>query len=145
MPKRYSANLLGALRNEIPITHLITEILDVPSKISEGYFRFLCPLCREFNTATNPKTNLARCFRCAKNFNPIDFVMATRHWNFVDAVQFLVELRIVPSTTEDTSHGHELSQHQLPRRAPAPGRRCHPHGGTPDNLPEPYGELPESR
>ncbi|MEK6621873.1 MAG: hypothetical protein AABZ13_05275 [Planctomycetota bacterium] len=29
------------------------------SKHFEGYFRFLCPLCSEFHTATNPKTNLA--------------------------------------------------------------------------------------
>lgn len=90
MPRSYSKSLLRALRDEIPIAGLIAEKLEVPWKLSESYFRFLCPLCHEFNTATNPKTNLARCFRCQKNFNPIDFVMAERHVSFVEAVQFLI-------------------------------------------------------
>jgi len=51
MAKRYSSNFLRRLRNEIDITTLIADVLGVPSKISEGYFRFLCPLCSEFNTA----------------------------------------------------------------------------------------------
>ena len=46
--------------------------VELPVKRSEGYFRFLCPLCGDFNTATNSRTNLARCFRCEKNFNPIE-------------------------------------------------------------------------
>jgi len=68
---RYRKQTLQRLRNRIDITQLIT-ILDIPWKISEGYFRFLCPLCSEFQTACYPKTNLARCFRCQQNFNPID-------------------------------------------------------------------------
>ena len=59
---------LRRLRNQVSIDRVI-EKLDLPSKLSEGYLRFLCPLCREFNTATNPDTNLARCFRCKRNFN----------------------------------------------------------------------------
>ncbi|MCK8601145.1 hypothetical protein [Desulfoferrobacter suflitae] len=50
-------------------------------------FRF--PLCSEFQTATNPKTNLARCFRCQKNFNPIDIVMAVNCCNFREAVEMI--------------------------------------------------------
>lgn len=89
MIRRYTPQLLRALRNQIDINHLIAEVLDWPWKDSEGYFRFLCPLCSEFNSATNPKTNLGRCFRCQRNFNPIDFVMAADHCTFVQAVQFL--------------------------------------------------------
>lgn len=92
MSRRYSKELLRELRNDIPIAYLISTILDVPSKVSEGYFRFLCPYCREFNSATNPETNLARCFRCEENFNPIDMVMAVRCSNFVEAVEFLQDL-----------------------------------------------------
>ena len=92
MAKRYSSNFLRRLRNEIDIAPLIADVLDVPAKISEGYFRFLCPICSEFNTATNPKTNLARCFRCEKNFNPIDIVMIVRHCNFKEAVMFLNQI-----------------------------------------------------
>ena len=50
----YSKKMLRRLRNEIPIATLIADVLEVPSKISEGYFRFLCPKCSEFVTGTNP-------------------------------------------------------------------------------------------
>ncbi len=74
--------------DEVPINLLIAEFLRLLSKISEGYFRFLCPLCSEFLTAINSKTNLARCFRCEKNFNPTDMVMQVNHCNFKEAVEY---------------------------------------------------------
>ena len=92
MTKRLPTELLRSLRNDLPISWIL-EVLAVPVKISEGYVRFLCPRCQEFNTATNPRTNLARCFRCEENFNPIDLVMVVHRFNFVDAVEFLIELR----------------------------------------------------
>ena len=88
----YSKELLTRLRNEIPISIVIGDILDMPSKTTEGYFRFLCPVCKEFDTATNPKTNLARCFGCERNFNPIDMVMVVKHMNFKDAVEYLTDI-----------------------------------------------------
>ncbi len=106
MEKLYSKITLRRLRNEIPIATVIGDILEVPWKISEGYFRFLCPKCREFNTATNPATNLARCFRCEINFNPIDMVMIVKHFNFKEAVNFLVTLRKI----ETPNPGHSDSQ-----------------------------------
>lgn len=89
MGKCFSSQELYKLRNLIPIEVLIEKKLAVPSKISEGFFRFLCPLCNEFQTAVNPKANLGRCFRCEKNFNPIDMVMAWRSTGFVDSVKYL--------------------------------------------------------
>jgi len=84
-----SKQTLFALRNNIPIDAVIKDFLNWPCKFYEGYFRFLCPICSEFVTATNPKTNLARCFRCEKNFNPIDMVMCVNDCNFLNAVKFL--------------------------------------------------------
>ena len=92
MAKRYSKEFLRMLRNEIPIAILIADLLNLENKVSEGYFRFLCPICSGFNTATNQKTNLARCFRCGKNFNPIDMVMQVKRLSFVDAVEYLNEI-----------------------------------------------------
>lgn len=89
----YSKKLLIGLRNEMPISIIIADILDIPSKTADGYFRFLCPVCNEFDTATNPKTNLARCFRCKRNFNPIDMVMVVKRMNFKDAVEYLMDIR----------------------------------------------------
>ena len=76
-------------RNHIPINEIIVHILDLPSKVRDGYLCFLCPVCSEFMTACNPKTNLARCFRCERNFNPIDMVMVVKACNFKEAVEFL--------------------------------------------------------
>ena len=87
--------MLRRLRNEIPITLVIAEFLKLPTKVSDGYFRFLCPLCTEFITATNPKTNLARCFLCKKNFNPIDMVMVAKQVSFIKAVDYLKSIKAV--------------------------------------------------
>lgn len=90
MTQRYSKAALRKLRNDIPIDTVIADILNQPNKVSEGYFRFLCPVCSGFTTAINPKTNLARCFFCQKNFNPIDMVMAVKTYSFIQAVDYLM-------------------------------------------------------
>ena len=89
--KRIPPQALRRLRNEIDIAWLIRQ-LGVPHKIAEGVFRFLCPLCNDFNTAANPRTNLARCFRCQRNFNPIDLIMVVRGCRFIEAVEYLEEM-----------------------------------------------------
>jgi len=93
-PRRLSPDHLRRLRNDIPVATLLADVLDLPTKVRDGYLRFACPLCREFHTATNPDTNLARCFRCEENFNPIDLVMLVKHVNFLAAVDFLDDLDI---------------------------------------------------
>ena len=82
---------LWRIRNCVPIDQVLVE-MQLLVKRSEGYLRFLCPLCREFNTATNPSTNLARCFRCEKNFNTIDLVMLVENRSFLEAVHHLESL-----------------------------------------------------
>jgi DNA primase len=99
MNRRYSADYLRSLRNEIPIARLIGDLLGIPCKVREGYVRFLCPICSEFNSAINPKTNLARCFICKRNFNPIDMVMIDRRLNFVEAVEYLAGIVILKEKT----------------------------------------------
>ena len=91
MPKRYSDGYLRTIRNDVPIGNVIADLLNQPAKVRDGYFRFLCPLCNDFETATNPRTNLARCFRCGRNFNAIDFVMLVKRCNFREAVAELGE------------------------------------------------------
>lgn len=91
--RRFSNKELYALRNQIPIAVLIEKALGIPSRTTKGVFRFLCPLCHEFNTAVSPKTNLARCFGCQKNFNTIDLVMLVKKTNFVNTIHFLEDYR----------------------------------------------------
>ena len=93
-----SRQRLRQLRNQIPIDRVITE-LRLPSKMRDGYLRFLCPLCREFDTATKRETNLGRCFRCHRNFNPIDLVITVKNVPFLDAVEYLERLRTPRSIT----------------------------------------------
>ena len=89
MPRCLSKPYLRRLRNDIAIRALIADILEIPWKTTEGRFRFCCPLCHDFHTATNPRTNLARCFRCEQNFNPIDLTMIDKRYDFLQAVAFL--------------------------------------------------------
>ena len=61
------AETLWKIRNQLELSDVL-DTLHVPTKHSEGYLRFLCPACREFNTSVNPSTNLGRCFRCRRNY-----------------------------------------------------------------------------
>ena len=88
MNRRISDHELRKLRNAIPIAGLIDHF-EIPWKIRDDLFRFRCPLCGEDHSATHPKTNLARCFRCERNFNTIDFVMLVRQSSFLEAVRYL--------------------------------------------------------
>ena len=88
MARRIPDREIRRLRNAVPVAGVIDR-LEIPWKVRDGYFRFLCPLCSEFHTATNPRTNLARCFRCRRNFNPIDLVMVVLGSSFLDAVRYL--------------------------------------------------------
>jgi DNA primase len=92
MKRRFSADELRALRNEIPIDRLIEEELSIPAKRSEGVFRFLCPICNEFQTAVKPETNLARCFRCEMNFNTIEITMRLKNIGFRETAKYLTDL-----------------------------------------------------
>ena len=91
MSTHYPAQLLHTLRNQIPINAVITDILRLDLRRGDTLLRFRCPLCGNFHTATNPETNLARCFDCQKNFNPIDLVISVVKCSFVDAVELLKE------------------------------------------------------
>lgn len=87
--KPFTKAYLRRLRNEIDIALYMVEILRLEHRHQDGTFRFLCPECGELHTATNRKTNLARCFRCKKNYNPIDITMRVKAMDFRDAVAWL--------------------------------------------------------
>jgi len=90
MTRRFSSRELTFLRNQIPITHAI-ESLPLPTRKGDGKHSFACPLCHGFNTAINAKHNLARCFDCRQNYNPIELVMHQLQISFVDSVKWLMQ------------------------------------------------------
>ena len=87
MPKVPSEHL-RTLRNDVPVLAVVSE-LSIPTKLRGRRLTFRCPYCDEFHTAVNERTNLARCFACERNFNPIDLVVAERCSSFHEAVQYL--------------------------------------------------------
>ena len=98
----FSKSELYILRNEIDVRMLIEKTLCIPCRVAQGCFRFSCPLCQGVNTAVNPKTNLARCFACEKNFNTIDLVMLIRQTDFVHSAKFLQSVH----QKDDEGHNH---------------------------------------
>jgi DNA primase len=86
----YSRHFLRMIRNDISIEKVISCMLNMELRRACQMLRFRCPRCYKFHTAINQKTNLARCFDCQKNFNPIDLVMAVGKCSFVEAVEYLI-------------------------------------------------------
>lgn len=91
MANCYSVDFLKMIRNQVPIEKVVTSMLNMELRHSSKWLRFRCPLCYNFHTATNRNTNLARCFDCKENFNPIDLVMAVGGCTFLEAVEYLKE------------------------------------------------------
>ena len=103
---------LRRLRNDLPMPVTIAALgrEGPPCKMSEGYFRFLCPHCGEMRATVNPRNNLAHCFSCRKNLNNIDLLIIL-HYDFRSAVTLL---------------GRWLNEHQAEqarKSSPSPRRR----------------------
>ena len=115
MSQTLSKPHLRELRNRIEIIPLIAEVLELLYKTHDGRFRFMCPLCHDFDSAVNPATNLARCFRCQRNFNPIDLVMTVKRYSFMQAVRYLQpildQVRVHP---ENRTRPHRTPQRTRP-------------------------------
>lgn len=109
----FTKQQLFQVRNEVDIDWLISEKLSIERQFN-GAWRFRCPLCQELNTATQKKTNLARCFSCQKNFNTIDIVIYTKKLNFVPSVRFLLSLldKKTPQSDPDKKDSEGSKEHQ---------------------------------
>ena len=83
-------DLLRRIRNDLPMPFTVARLGSEgpPSKMSEGYFRFLCPHCGEMRATVNPRNNYAHCFTCQKNLNNIDLLL-TQGYDFREAVSLL--------------------------------------------------------
>jgi len=86
--KRFSPELLRRLRNDVEIATVV-ERLEIPRQVRGCRLLFRCPDCDGNSGVTSLRQNLARCFRCSRSFNPIDLVMAERHWSFLQTVEYL--------------------------------------------------------
>jgi len=107
----FSKQRLYHLRNDVDINWLITEKLQLQRRFDK-IWRFQCPLCGQFNTATQVKNNLARCFDCSKNFNTIDLVVYSKKLNFAPSVQFLENCLPVQEVKSGTAPLEPLFVHE---------------------------------
>ena len=57
MSQYYPDDFLRMLRNDIPIDEVIVDLLNLEVQKDRKTIRFRCPLCYNFHTATNHKTN----------------------------------------------------------------------------------------
>jgi len=150
----FSSSQLYVLRNEINVQMLIEKTLRIPCQVTEGCFRFLCPLCKGFDTAVNPETNLARCFCCEKNFNTIDLVMLIRQSDFVQSVTFLQSIHQKDSVSHkrgdlETISGSNPQDGSRMKRKTASGKSdrspCRIGKILGSVLPPDNGAIPEKR
>lgn len=122
------AEHLRALRNDLPILAVI-ERLRIPTKKRGTRLTWRCPQCGRFHTATNLRTNLARCFSCKRNFNPIDLAMAENGSSFLEAVEYLGHLVPMISGPPSRAARGQIGVRQDLDAAPLPR---FPRGGTSD-------------
>jgi DNA primase len=110
MTRRFSAQQLSYLRNQIPIERVIKIFLSLHTDSRSGKLSFACPVCHGSNTSINAKHNLARCFDCRQNFNPIEIVMHHLQISFVDSVKWLKQRNRKPVAEDTPSHGSQKRQ-----------------------------------
>jgi hypothetical protein len=89
MIRRFSPRELTFLRNRVPVDCVIENLLELPTRRNHDKLSFACPVCGGFDTSVNTADNLARCFACQQNFNPIELVMHQLKIGFVDSVKWL--------------------------------------------------------
>jgi len=110
MRRRYSPNKLTFLRNRIPITYVIETLLELPTHYNHGKLSFACPVCGDFDTSINAAHNLARCFTCRQNYNPIELVMHQLRIDFVESVKWLKNRMPIASSQNRTSSASDNLQ-----------------------------------
>ena len=105
----FTKQQLFQIRNDIDIDWLINDKLHLERQFKR-IWRFQCPVCQQFNTATQKKNNLARCFSCQQNFNTIDLVIYSKKLNFLPSVQFLLSLLEKQSTSKSNIHNLSVTK-----------------------------------
>ena len=92
---------LREIRNRIDFSHLFRRLGWPWKRRGDGVILFVCPRCSESQTSVNPKTNLARCFRCEQNWNTIDFMIEAGRKEFLEAYDYLEEMLPRPPDPDD--------------------------------------------
>src|SRR5271155_2440404 len=108
-------DLLRRIRNDLPMPVTIAALgrEGPPSKISEGYYRFVCPHCGEVRATVNPRNNLAHCFTCKKNTNNIDLLLSL-DYDFPNAVTLLAGWRPQYQARKEPGPPHATPPPQRP-------------------------------
>ena len=129
------ADVLRALRNDLPMPVTIRYLgRDGPyGKMSEGFFRFVCPYCHEVRATVNPRNNLAHCFSCQRNINNIDLLLSLGY-DFKEAVR---TLRLWLKKFKEGADGSVPSENQIKKLRPD-------HRNRPMKLAEILSNFPDN-
>jgi hypothetical protein len=92
---------LRQLRNDINFQSLFHRLGWPWKRRDDGVLQFVCPLCSESQTSVNPRTNLARCFRCDRNWNPIDFTIEVTRMDFLETIDYIESTLAPPIDPDD--------------------------------------------
>jgi hypothetical protein len=108
MTRRFSPKELTFLRNRVPVDRVIENLLELPARRNHHKLSFACPVCGGFDTSINTAHNLARCFACRQNFNPIELVMHQLKIGFVESVKWLkTRMPTVPTQNRTSCAGNK--------------------------------------
>lgn len=111
MTLRFSPEELSFLRNRVPIDRVIGILPDLAGRNKNGQPSFVCPLCGAPDTSINAAHNLAKCFSCGRNFNPIELVMHRLSIGFVDSVRWLQKhMPVTPPPAPDLPAGSKKTR-----------------------------------
>ena len=105
MTRRFSPNELSFLRNRVPVDRVIENLLELPTRRNHDKLSFACPVCGGYDTSINTAHNLARCFACRQNYNPIELVMHQLQIGFVESVKWL-KSRIPATPAQNKASGN---------------------------------------
>ena len=111
LSRRISAGELRRLRNELPVEAVLVE-LRIESRARGRRREFRCPACGAFPATINSQANLLRCFRCGRNFNPIDLVIAHLKSGFLDAITTLEQIAAANLTAPSTPPARPSKMHR---------------------------------
>ena len=103
---------LRRLRNDVPV-ELVFDELRLDSRWRGQRREFRCPKCYGMHVAVHDRVNLARCFRCQRNYNPIDLLMLVPGLKFPDAIRHLRRLAITTASRSTKRPDPEPTRRQV--------------------------------
>lgn len=114
MAKKIPSDVIDSIRNEVDITNIIGQYVDL-QKRGKNHFGF-CPFHDERTPSfsVNSDKQFYHCFSCGRGGNVYNFLMELEGYSFPEAVEKVAELGNVATDFDFSDHHHaeKVSQYQ---------------------------------